>query len=150
MRKQKGFTLVELLVVVAIIGMLAAIVLVSLGPARQRARDARRQADIRQVSTALELCYDDTTCAGGQRYPTAAADVLGTALGTRLDKYITIPTDPTSTQSYRWLDNTPTGSEYCIYASLEAPASSYFCASERGTATITSTGAPTLSSCCGL
>jgi len=53
--KQKGFTLIELLVVIAVIGMLASIVLVSLGPARARARDARRLSDVRQMSLAIEI-----------------------------------------------------------------------------------------------
>ncbi|MDP3993506.1 MAG: prepilin-type N-terminal cleavage/methylation domain-containing protein [bacterium] len=56
--KNKGFTLIELLVVIAVIGLLSSIVLVSLNSARVKARDARRVADLRQISVALELYYD--------------------------------------------------------------------------------------------
>ena len=45
------------LVVVAIIGLLASIVIVSLAGVRSGARDAKAQADLRQVQTAVELCY---------------------------------------------------------------------------------------------
>lgn len=50
-----GFTLIELLVVIAIIGVLSSTVLASLNSARTRARDARKQEDFRQISTALQL-----------------------------------------------------------------------------------------------
>lgn len=53
-----GFTLIELLVVIAIIGVLATTVLASLNTARQKARNARRITDLRQISLALELYYD--------------------------------------------------------------------------------------------
>jgi type II secretion system protein G len=58
-KKQTGFTLIELLVVIAIIGLLASIVLLALNSARAKSRDAKRLADVRQLSTALELYYND-------------------------------------------------------------------------------------------
>ena len=62
--KHKGFTLIELLVVISIIGLLSTVVLVSLNSARAKARDARRLADMKQISLALELFFDDNG-----RYP---------------------------------------------------------------------------------
>jgi type II secretory pathway pseudopilin PulG len=46
-------------VVIVIIGLLASIVLVSLNSSRTRARDARRNADLRQIKNALELYMQD-------------------------------------------------------------------------------------------
>lgn len=58
MKSQKGFTLIELLVVIAVIGILASVVLVSLNSARGKARDAKRMADLKQLTIALALYYD--------------------------------------------------------------------------------------------
>jgi len=59
MKKGAGFTLIELLVVIAIIGLLSTLSLVALNVARQKARDALRTADVKQIMTALELYYND-------------------------------------------------------------------------------------------
>ena len=59
--KRKGFTLIELLVVIAIIGLLSTLAVVALNSARQRSRDAKRVADIRQIQTALELGFSETS-----------------------------------------------------------------------------------------
>ncbi len=71
---KKGFTLIELLVVIAIIALLSTLAVVALGSARQKARDAKRLSDIKQVQTALELYFTDKS-----GYPAGAALVLGGA-----------------------------------------------------------------------
>ncbi len=58
LKTREGFTLIEILVVVAIISVLSAVVVVGLGPARRQGRDARRIMDLKQVQVALELYYN--------------------------------------------------------------------------------------------
>ncbi|OGV91709.1 hypothetical protein A2783_01995 [Microgenomates group bacterium RIFCSPHIGHO2_01_FULL_45_11] len=55
----KGFTLIEMLIVMAMIGVLLAIATVSYRTTRIRAQNARREADIQQVRTALEIYRSD-------------------------------------------------------------------------------------------
>lgn len=58
-RAKKGFTLIELLVVIAIIGLISSVILASLSRTRMKARDMRRISDLRQITMALELYFDD-------------------------------------------------------------------------------------------
>lgn len=57
-KKQKAFTLIELMIVVGIVGILAAIIVGSVSVGRQRARDARRRADMQRIATMFELYYN--------------------------------------------------------------------------------------------
>jgi len=56
-KKEKGFTLIEMLVVVAVIGLLASLILVGLSSFRTRGRDTRRVADTKEIQNGLELYY---------------------------------------------------------------------------------------------
>ncbi|MCX6792654.1 MAG: prepilin-type N-terminal cleavage/methylation domain-containing protein [Candidatus Falkowbacteria bacterium] len=88
---QFGFTLIELLVVIAIIGVLSTMAIIALGNARAKARDSKRVADIKQISTALELYYSDYNT-----YPTiiTPGNSLTSPDGTKV--YMsTIPNNPT-------------------------------------------------------
>jgi type II secretion system protein G len=66
-KSSQGFTIVELLIVIVVIGILAALVLNSFTGVQARARDTERRTDINAIATQLEVYYNDN---GG--YPTAA------------------------------------------------------------------------------
>lgn len=65
-KKAYGFTIVELLIVIVVIGILAAISIVAYNGIQSRARDTQRKQDVQTISKALELYYIDN----GQ-YPTS-------------------------------------------------------------------------------
>lgn len=120
-----GFTLIELLVVIAIIGVLASIVLASLNSARQKSRDARRIADIKQLQLALELYYDAQS---PPAYPvsTGACDatlrglqVLAT--GGYIPQVARDPSLPAATNCYWYATNTSgtPNSTYHLGATVE-------------------------------
>ncbi|MCX6792967.1 MAG: prepilin-type N-terminal cleavage/methylation domain-containing protein [Candidatus Falkowbacteria bacterium] len=88
---KKAFTLIELLVVIAIIGVLSTMAIIALGNARAKARDSKRVADIKQISTALELYYADSNS-----YPTliTPGNSLTSPDGTKV-YMASVPNNPT-------------------------------------------------------
>lgn len=129
--------------VIAVIGMLAGIVLVSFGPTRAKARDTRRQSDLRQIMTAMEMCYGDSNCGPGlDQYPSTGTGI------TKIDAdgdplYLS----PVSAE-YNWTDNAPSYKYFCVYAKLETEANTWFCASNKGLNKGTSL--PSNDNCCGV
>lgn len=114
LKNPRGFTLVELMVVVAIIAILAVIGIVIFTNAQKSSRDARRRGDIEAISKALEVHINNTvnqncTAAAGSYCPVLATWFASGA----------IPLDPSSGLSYT---NVPTvaGTTYNVCATLEA------------------------------
>ncbi len=58
LNKKNGFTMIEILVVITIIGILATLILTNFGPSRAKARDVQRKTDLNQIKTALALYYN--------------------------------------------------------------------------------------------
>ena len=65
-KKRKGFTLLELLVSISIIGVLVSLGVASYSTAQKKARDSKRQGDLRTIQNAMEQYY--SVC--GYKYPT--------------------------------------------------------------------------------
>ena len=57
LKKQKGFTLVELLIVIIIIGILATLVIVTFSGVQAKARDSQRQTDINALNSHVQAFY---------------------------------------------------------------------------------------------
>ena len=112
--KKSGFTLLEILLVVAAIGILAGIVILALNPGKQLAetRNAQRQADVNTILNAVyQYAIDNdgtipstiptgTSCSGSTStqeicHTTTCTGLVDLAVLTDLETYLVdIPTDP--------------------------------------------------------
>lgn len=111
---EKGFTLIEFLVVVAIIGLLAVLVILLLTRNITKANDAKRKADITKISTALEEYYTDNNC-----YPDPS--VFSQCGSTALQPYLpSVPCDPVYKYQYCYFteDAYPTSTCFQKYRAL--------------------------------
>lgn len=130
-----GFTLVEILIVISIIGILSGIVIMSVGPVRMKGRDTQRISDLSSIRIALEIYKSQNGT-----YPTftpsgwaidgvvGAYQVRWNQLKTALAPYIALPVDPLNsgldgpwrtqhdTFRYAYISN---GTKYDLVASLE-------------------------------
>ncbi|MBP7832370.1 MAG: type II secretion system protein [Candidatus Levybacteria bacterium] len=132
----KGFTLVELLIVIAVIGILATVLIVALNPVKQlqKGRDVQRKTGLKAMQNAIEAYYADNgsyppnDCFSGS---TGSCWRLGvnasTILGLQGANYIkALPNDPslygtacTESTSYGFFYDTNAGTTYTLVTRLE-------------------------------
>lgn len=122
---KKGFTIIELLVSIVVIGILVTIMIVSYTSIQQRSRDSKRTSDITLLSVAIEKFHSEksqypSACSGGDGVECAAS-----SLTVLLAPYLaTIPHDPKNTldsaTDYRYIRGASTTDSYGLLVNYEA------------------------------
>jgi len=123
-KKSRGFTLTEIMVVIAIIGILVGVVLVAMGPVRKRAKDARIVSDMLQLQNLAENIYLDE----------GNYDKVDPALSLEI---AAIGNDISTQGSSLIIEKASPAYKYCAYASLVS--GSYFCVDYMGNMAETAT-----------
>lgn len=138
---EQGFTLIEMLVVVAIIGILSSVILTALGPARNKAKDARIIEEVNQARAIAEAAAvngsytslqavrpDNISSITDPNLQALASDIAAQGGGLYIEKSLYPP--------YAW---------YTVFSALNAPGgpqsneTQYYCVDSSGHAVTTLT-----------
>jgi prepilin-type N-terminal cleavage/methylation domain-containing protein len=110
--KKRGFSLIELMVVITIITIITSIVITNLTKARSLERDRQRISDISELQLSLANFLNKNGS-----YPQGATDALIQLVNENLVPFI--PLDPTNDGTHKY-GYSSTGTSYCMTAILES------------------------------
>lgn len=94
-KKTKGFTLIEIVVVIAIMGVLTALIYSSFDASRAQSRDQKRVSDISSIQIALEQYFQKNGV-----YPVQLVDIINPSKGLVPTYMPEIPKDPSTNNDY--------------------------------------------------
>lgn len=123
-KASKGFTLIEMLIVIAVITILAGVVFNGVQGVRETTRDTRRIGDLTNVQSILEMYMNQCNhypgvadAAANCNHPNVATwSDLADALSTVVSK---VPSDPTPSKTYYYGVDATDGLRYVVGAELE-------------------------------
>ncbi len=115
---KKSFTLLEMLVVIGIIAILVSLGFASYSTVQKKARDAKRQGDLKAAQQTLEQCY----AVNSFQYPIISGSpgtITATCPAPNTSITFTL-TDPIDSGTYRYTVTSSTTSDYTITADIES------------------------------
>lgn len=117
MKKNYAFTLIELIIVIAILGILSSLITGNFITSLKKGRDTKRKSDLDQIQKALEMYYEDNN-----KYPLGIpfrGELCHPTGGCATQNYMfNIPQDPKTGYTY-FYETDGNGTYYKIYSYIE-------------------------------
>jgi prepilin-type N-terminal cleavage/methylation domain-containing protein len=136
MKKINGFTLVELLIVMAVLAILISITIISFKGMQDEARKAKAQGDVKTLKVAIESYYKNNN----NVYPSQAdyEQILLNSIPRIIENFLYDPFGQTSTSAYKYAlsGSSPADSNFYIIYSLGTSGKGMAMVDGNGTVTV--------------